>query len=81
MLLLVTLKKSLEFDIFITIMVWLFLSFFRIYLRNLRIEVEEAESGRVLGYGESHQDSLPAMGSTYQQVVERAVWELIPPDR
>ena len=34
----------------------------RMYLLKLRVEVRDAETGSILGWGESHQTSLAAMG-------------------
>ena len=49
----------------------------RMYLLKLRVEVRDAESGSILGWGESHQSSLAAMGKSHQDVIDRAIQALL----
>lgn len=49
----------------------------RMYLLKLRVEVRDAETGSILGWGESHQSSLAAMGKSHQDVVDRAIRALL----
>ncbi len=51
----------------------------RMYLTSLRISVRDPETQAILGYGESSQDSLSAMGDTFDDVIERALGELLIP--
>ena len=46
-------------------------------LAKLTIEVMDPNTGEVVAYGESNQDSLGAMGSTYREVIDRAVIQLL----
>jgi hypothetical protein len=49
----------------------------RMYLIRLRINVRDPETQEILGYGESYQDSLSAMGDTFRDVIDRALGELL----
>lgn len=49
----------------------------RMYLLKFTIAVSDSETGKRLGFGESYQDSLSAMGLTHRDVIERAVDELL----
>jgi hypothetical protein len=49
----------------------------RVYLAKLTIEVDDPATGAVVAYGESRQGSLGAMGSSYRDVVDRAVQQLL----
>jgi hypothetical protein len=43
----------------------------RTFLRDIKIDVHEAKTGQVVGTSRSYQDSLSAMGQTYQEIIER----------
>lgn len=49
----------------------------RMYLMELRVEVRDPRTGAVLGWGESVQSSLAAMGKSHEDVVGRAIGELL----
>jgi len=49
----------------------------RMYLIDFTIEVRDPQTNKMLGFGQSYQDSLAAMGMTYRDVIERAVDELL----
>ena len=49
----------------------------RPYLSRITIEVSDGATGEILGFGESRQDSLAAMGKTYRDVIDRAVAKMI----
>ena len=49
----------------------------RTYLIDFRIDVRDAESGRLLATARSYQSSLAAMGHTYQDVIRRTVEALV----
>ena len=53
----------------------------RMYLYDLRIELRDARDQSILGYGQSMQSSLKAMGQTHEDVVNRALDQLFPPDK
>ena len=53
----------------------------RMYLYDLRIELRDARDQSILGYGQSMQSSLKAMGQTHEDVINRALDELFPPDK
>ena len=48
----------------------------RMYLYNLRIELHDANNGATVGFGESMQSSLAAMGKTFPQIVDTALDQL-----
>ena len=48
----------------------------RMYLSDLRIEVRDVKDNSLLGYGQSAQSSLKAMGTTHDDVIERALAQL-----
>lgn len=54
----------------------------RMYLRNLKIEMRDSETNYIVGYGQSEQSSIPAMGKSFQDIVNRALDEMltIPPE-
>lgn len=45
----------------------------RMVLYELRIEVRDPATGAILGWGESVQSSLAAMGKTFSDVIDRAL--------
>ncbi len=49
----------------------------RMYLIDFTVEVRDPQTNEVLGFGQSYQDSLAAMGMTQRDVIERAVDELL----
>lgn len=49
----------------------------RMYLLELRIDVHEADTGKVIGHGRSYQDSLAAMGMSYRDVIDRVLEALL----
>lgn len=49
----------------------------RTYLREIRIDVRGAKSGEIVATSRSHQDSMTAMGKTYQQIVEKTTYQLL----
>jgi len=53
----------------------------RMYLYDLRIELRDARDQSILGYGQSMQSSLKAMGQTHEDVINRALDQLFPPDK
>lgn len=48
----------------------------RMYLADLRIELRDARDKTILGYGQSSQSSLKAMGQTQEDVVATALDQL-----
>lgn len=51
----------------------------RMYLADLRIEVRDAKDQSIVGFGQSSQSSLKAMGQTHADIVETALDQLFPP--
>ncbi|MGR9074358.1 MAG: hypothetical protein ACU833_14960 [Gammaproteobacteria bacterium] len=49
----------------------------RMYLLDLRIEIHEADTGKIIGYGQSYQPSLSAMGMSFRDVIDRALNALL----
>jgi hypothetical protein len=49
----------------------------RTYLRLIQIDVRDAKSGEIVATSRSYQDSLTAMGKTYQQIIERTTHQLL----
>ena len=52
----------------------------RMYLYDLRIEVRDAKDQSILGYGQSMQSSLKAMGQTHEDVIDTALDQLFGPN-
>ena len=52
----------------------------RVFLSRLTVEVFDGRSGESLAIGEAFQDSLAAMGDSYQDVVDRAMGALLGKD-
>jgi hypothetical protein len=50
----------------------------RMYLADLRIEVRDAKDQSIVGFGQSSQSSLKAMGQTHADIVETALDQLFP---
>jgi hypothetical protein len=50
----------------------------RMYLYSLRIDVRDAGDMSIVGYGESMQSSLKAMGQTHEDIVDKALGRLFP---
>lgn len=50
----------------------------RMYLYNLRIDVRDAKDMSIVGYGESMQSSLKAMGQTHEDIVDSALDKMFP---
>ena len=50
----------------------------RMYLIDLRIDIFDAKNAVLLGYGESYQDSLAAMGKRFPDIVRRALDQALP---
>jgi hypothetical protein len=48
----------------------------RMYLADLRIEVRDAKDHSVVGFGQSSQSSLKAMGQSHEDVVDTALNQL-----
>jgi hypothetical protein len=48
----------------------------RTYLRLIQIDVRGMKSGKIVGTSRSHQDSLTAMGKTYEEIIERTANQL-----
>jgi hypothetical protein len=48
----------------------------RMYLADLRIEVRDAKNQSIVGFGQSSQSSLKAMGKTHEDIIEAALAEL-----
>lgn len=53
----------------------------RMYLYDLRIDLRDARDLSILGYGQSMQSSLKAMGQTHEDIVNRALDQLFPPGK
>jgi hypothetical protein len=53
----------------------------RMYLYDLRIDLRDARDESILGYGQSMQSSLKAMGQTHEDVINRALDQLFPPGK
>jgi hypothetical protein len=51
----------------------------RMYLWDLRIDVRDAKDNSIVGFGQSMQSSLVAMGKTYADVIDTALGELFGP--
>ncbi|MDZ7668329.1 MAG: hypothetical protein U5Q16_02525 [Gammaproteobacteria bacterium] len=51
----------------------------RMYLIDLRIEVRDRNS-TLVGYGESRQTSLAAMGKTHTDIINRALDQMLEPE-
>lgn len=51
----------------------------RMYLYDLRIDLRDAKDNSVVGYGQSMQSSLKAMGRSYEDVIDLALDELFGP--
>jgi hypothetical protein len=49
----------------------------RMYLIDLRIEARDRNTSRIVGYGNSHQTSLAAMGKSHDDVVNRALDQML----
>lgn len=49
----------------------------RPYLCRMTIEVSDGATGEILGFGESQQASLAALGDTFRDVVDRAVSKMV----
>ena len=48
----------------------------RMYLADLRIELRDAKDHSIVGFGQSSQSSLKAMGKTHEDVVDTALDQL-----
>ncbi len=48
----------------------------RMYLFDLRIEVRDRKDNTIVGYGESMQSSLKAMGKTFDDIIDGALDQL-----
>ena len=48
----------------------------RMYLRDMRIEVRDAKDRSIVGFGDSSQSSLAAMGKSFGDVIDIALDEL-----
>ena len=53
----------------------------RMYLFDLRIDVRDARDESIVGFGESMQSSLKAMGKTHEDIVDQALNRLFPSDQ
>ena len=53
----------------------------RMYLYDLRIDLRDARDQSILGYGQSMQSSLKAMGQTHEDVINRALDQLFAKDK
>ncbi len=57
----------------------------RMYLINLRIEARDRSTSGMVGYGDSHQTSLAAMGKNHDDIINRALDQMLleasPPSR
>jgi len=51
-----------------------------LYLYDLRIEVRDAKDQSILGYGQSMQSSLKAMGQSHEDVIDTALDQLFGPN-
>ncbi|HEY6999400.1 MAG TPA: hypothetical protein VH851_15795 [Candidatus Binatia bacterium] len=49
----------------------------RMYLISLRIETRDKNTSRVVGYGDSYQTSLAAMGMSFDDVINRALDQML----
>ena len=49
----------------------------RMYLADLRIEVRDARDNSLMGYGQSSQSSLKAMGQSHEDIIVTALNELL----
>lgn len=48
----------------------------RTYLADLRIEVRDAKDHSIVGFGQSSQSSLKAMGHTHEEIIDTALNQL-----
>jgi hypothetical protein len=53
----------------------------RMYLYDLRIDLRDARDDSILGFGQSMQSSLKAMGQTQEDIVNHALDQLFPPGK
>jgi hypothetical protein len=53
----------------------------RMYLYDLRIDLRDARDRSILGYGQSMQSSLKAMGKSHEDVINLALDQLFPPGK
>jgi hypothetical protein len=53
----------------------------RMYLYDLRIDLRDARDDSILGYGQSMQSSLKAMGRTHEDVINIALDQLFAKDK
>lgn len=53
----------------------------RMYLYDLRIDLRDARDQSILGYGQSMQSSLKAMGKSHEDVINLALDQLFPPGK
>jgi hypothetical protein len=53
----------------------------RMYLLDLRIDVQDANSHALIAFGQSYQDSLAALGKNQLDIVNRALDEILPRPR
>ncbi len=49
----------------------------RMYLRNLKIEVRDPATNYIIGYGQSEQSSLSAMGDSFEDIINKALDEML----
>jgi len=53
----------------------------RMYLYDLRIDLRDANDQSVVGFGQSMQSSLEAMGKSYEDIIDIALDELFSPGK
>ncbi len=53
----------------------------RMYLYDLRIDLRDAKDQSVVGFGQSMQSSLEAMGKSYEDIIDIALNELFSPGK
>jgi hypothetical protein len=51
----------------------------RMYMSDMRIELHTAKDRSLVGYGDSAQSSLAAMGKSYADVIDKALGQLLMP--
>ncbi|MDC8829471.1 hypothetical protein [Alteromonas gilva] len=49
----------------------------RMFLSNLRIEVRDKSNSELIGFGESGQDSMAAMGKTFDDIINRSLDQML----
>ena len=52
----------------------------RTYLRLIQIDIRDPKTGAIVATSRSHQTSLPSLGNTYQEIIQRTTDRLFEPN-